>query len=310
MGQKDLTEKNFLLYPDVFADTLNALAYAGREVVCEEKLFPAPSESFYHAGQGKMADQFSDVSMFEMKDDSIRVQYIFENEVQVKARTILRKAGYEGALYRRQLESDETFPIVSLLLYWGLASWNQPVSMKEFFQEADLDENTWKYITNEKLHVYAMAWLPKQVRNRFRSDMRIVVDYLAERQNYKPTAQKLVHPEALLLMLKALTNDDRYIEILTALTEEEKKGEITMCELLDEYENRGMLNGIQEGLKKGMQDGLRKGIQEGMQQGELRLASLIEKLLQSNRMEDLQMVVSNISNKKYQNRLYEEFGIL
>ena len=291
MGQKDLTEKYFLLYPDVFADTLNVLAYAGREVVCADNLLPAPSESFYHVGQGKLADQFSDVSMFEIKDRSTRVQYILENEVQAKARTIIRKAGYEGALYRRQLEGDETFLIVSLLLYWGLTSWNQPVSMKEFFQEADIDENTWKYITNEKLHVYAMARLPKQVRNRFQSDMRIVVDYLAERQNYKPTAQKLVHPKALLLMLRALTNDDRYIEMLTALTEEEKKGEITMCELLDKYEYRGM----------------KKGIQEGMQQGELRLASLIEKLLQSNRMEDLQKVVSN---KNDRNRLYEEFGIL
>lgn len=283
MGQKDLTEKYFLLYPDVFADTLNVLAYAGREVVCAENLFPAPSESFYHAGEGKLADQFSDVSMFEMNEGSIRVQYILENEVQAKARTILRKAGYEGALYRRQLENDETFPIVSLLLYWGLISWNQPVSMREFFQEADLDQSTWKYIANDKLHVYTMARLPKQVRNRFRSDMRIVVDYLAERQNYKPTVQKLAHPEALLLMLKALTNDDRYIEMMTALTEEEKKGEITMCELLDKYENRGI------------------------QQGELRLASLIEKLLQSNRLEDLQKVVSN---KNYRNLLYEELGIL
>ena len=84
-------------------------------------------------------------------------------------------------------------------------------------------------------------------------------------------------------MLKALTNDDRYIEILTALTEEEKKGEITMCELLDKYENRGI------------------------QQGELRFASLIEKLLQSNHMDDLQKAVSN---KGYRNRLYEEFDIL
>ena len=287
MGQKDLTEKNFLLYPDVFADTLNALAYAGRAVVCAEELFPAPSESFYHAGKGKLADQFSDVSMFEVKDSSIRVQYILENEVQAKARTILRKVGYEGALYRRQLENNVIFPIVSLLLYWGIVSWNQPVSMKEFFRDANLDESIWKYITNEKLHVYAMARLPKQVRNRFRSDMRIVVDYLAERQNYKPTAQKLAHPEALLLILKTLTNDDRYMEMLIALTEEEKKGEITMCELLDKYENRG--------------------IQKGIQKGELRLASLIEKLLQSNRMEDLQKVVSN---KGYRNRLYEEFGIL
>ena len=291
MGQKDLTEKYFLLYPDVFADNLNALVYAGREVVCAENLLPAPSESFYHAGKGKIADQFSDVSMFEIKDARVRVQYIFENEVQVKARTILRKAGYEGALYRRQLENDETFPIVSILLYWGLTSWNQPISMKDFFREADLDESTWKYITNDKLYLYAMARLPKQVRNRFQSDMRIVVDYLAERQDYKPTAQKLVHPEALLLMLMALTNDDRYIEMLAALTEEEKKGEITMCELLDKYENRG----------------LQKGIQKGIRQGELRLASLIEKLLRANRMDDIQKVVSN---KKYRNRLYEEFGIL
>ena len=56
-----------------------------------------------------------------------------------------------------------------------------------------------------------------------------------------------------------------------------------MCELLDKYENRGV------------------------KKGELRLASLIEKLLQSNRMEDLQKV---ISNKRYRERLYEEFGIL
>lgn len=97
--------------------------------------------------------------------------------------------------------------------------------------------------------------------------------------------------KTLLLMLKALTNDDRYIEMLVVLTEEEKKGEITMCELLDKYENRGM----------------KKRIQEGMQQGELRLASLIEKLLQSNSMGDIQKVVSN---KRYRNRLYEEFGIL
>ena len=47
----------------------------------------------------------------------------------------------------------------------------------------------------------------------------------AERQNYKPTAQKLAHPEALLLMLRAFTNDDRYIEMLTFLTEKEKKGD-------------------------------------------------------------------------------------
>lgn len=295
MGQKDLTGKYFILYPDVYADTLNASAYAGREVVCAENLLPSPTESFYHTGRGKLADQFSDASMYEMKGGGIHLQYILENEVQAKSRTILRKAGYEGALYRRQVKNEETFPIVSLFLYWNLTPWNQPVSMREFFRKSDFDESTWKYITNEKLHVYAMARLPKQVRNRFHSDMRIVVDYLAEGIDYKPTAQKVVHVEALLLMLKALTNDNRYIKMLVSLTEEEKKGDITMCELLDKYENRGI------------QKGMKQGIQEGMKQGELRFASLIEKLLQLDRMDDLRKVTNN---KRYRNQLYKEFGIL
>lgn len=294
MGQKDLTGKNFLLYQDVYADTLNALAFDGREVVCAEDLLPAPTESFYLKGRDRLAGQFNDASMYEMRNGSIQVQYILENEVQAKQRIVLRKAGYEGALYRRQLESRELYPIVSLLLYWGVPPWKQPVSIKELFRQAELDGGIWKYITDDKLHIYLMANLPRQVRNRFRSDMRIVVDYLAERQNYKPTKQKIVHPEALLLMLRALTGDKRYLKILNSMTEEDKKGAITMCELLDKYENRG--------IQKGMQ----KGIRQGIQQGESRYAALNERLIEQGRMEDL---CKAAGSKRYRNQLYKEFGM-
>ena len=287
MGQKDLTGKNFILYPDVYADTLNALAYAGREVVHAEDLLPAPTESFYHVDQGKLTDQFSDAAMHEMRNGMVRVLYIVENEIQSKPKTILRKVGYEGALYRRQYDGSHTYPIVSLMLYWGAASWNQPVSLKELFRETDLDKGTWKHITNVKLCVYEMAHLSKQVRKRFKSDMRIVVDYLAEGHDYKPSTQKIAHPEALLLMLKALTGDKRYLKILKAMTEEEKKGEMSMCELLDKYENRG--------------------IQKGIQQGEERLAMLNENLLNAGRIDDLRKASTS---KRYRNRLYKEFGLV
>lgn len=286
MGQKDLTGKNFLLYQDVYADTLNALAFDGREVVRAEDLLPAPTESFYFKAHDRLADQFNDASMYEMRNGNIQVQYILENEVLAKHRTVLRKAGYEGALYRRQLESKELYPIVSLLLYWGMSPWKQPVSIKELFRQSELDEGIWKYITNEKLHIYLMANLTRQVRNRFRSDMRIVVDYLAERQNYRPTKQKIEHPEALLLMLRTLTGDKRYLKILNSMTEEDKKGAITMCELLDKYENRG--------------------IQKGIQQGESRYAALNERLIEQGRMEDLRKAAGS---KRYRNQLYKEFGM-
>lgn len=299
MGQKDLTGKNFMLYPDIYADTLNALAYAGKGLVCPENLLPAPTESIYPTISGKLTNQFSDVSMFEMQNGVIHIQYIFENEVYPKPGTILRKAGYEGVLYRRQYGSNEFYPIVSLLLYWGSSPWTQPISIKEFFGEAGLDKDIWRYISNEKLHVYRMSHLTKQVRNRFHSDMRIVVDYLAEGHNYKPSKQKICHPESLLLMLEALTGDQRYLKIIKTLSEKEKGGEITMCELLDKYENRG--------IRKGMRKGMQKGIRQGLQQGESRFAALSENLLNLNRIDDLRKAAAN---KQYRNKLYKEFGIV
>ena len=140
-----------------------------------------------------------------------------------------------------------------------------------------------------------MAHLSKQVRNRFRSDMRIVVDYLAERNDYRPSAQKIAHPEALLLMLKALTGDKRYLKILKSLTEEEKKGEVSMCELLDKYENRGV------------EKGRRQGILQGIQQGESRFAMLCENLLKAGRIDDLRRASAS---KRYRNQLYKELGMV
>ena len=97
------------------------------------------------------------------------------------------------------------------------------------------------YIDDIRLHVYDMRHLSKEIRNLFKSDMRIIVDYLAEGKNYIPTNQKIIHLEALLLMLGALTNDNRYETIISEMLEKEGwKGDITMCELLDKYENQGM----------------------------------------------------------------------
>ena len=95
----------------------------------------------------------------------------------------------------------------------------------------------------------------------------------------------------LLLMLKALTGDKRYLKIFSALTEDEKKGEMSMCELLDKYENRG----------------IQKGIQQGIQQGEARFAMLSENLFNAGRIDDLRKASTS---KRYRNRLYKEFGMV
>ena len=92
-----------------------------------------------------------------------------------------------------------------------------------------------------------MARLPEEIRRRFRSDMRIAVDCLAEGSGYAPTNQKIRHAEALLRLLRELTGDERYEKLLESAIEKEKKEGTTMCELLDKYWNGGVAEGKAEG---------------------------------------------------------------
>ena len=87
----------------------------------------------------------------------------------------------------------------------------------------------------------------------------------------------------MVLLLGALTGDERYEEILPRLQmEEREKGGIDMCELLDKYEKRGI------------------------ERGESRMAELTKMLLKLNRITDLTKATENA---EYRSRLYKEFGI-
>lgn len=283
MGQKDLTEKSLEVYPDVFADTVNALLYGGEQVVLAENLQAAPTETLYQGKSGELRNQFHDVSKYEMQDGKIKVQYTLENETMVKRKTILRKAGYEGAVYREQYDRKEVFPFIGIVLFWGKSKWNAPRSLQQLLGKDVMQEKYQKYMDGIHLHVYEMAHLPKNIRAYFHSDMRIIVDYLAEGRDYIPSRQKILHLDALLMMLRELTGDVRYEEIIPEMKEEQRKaGGVSMCELLDKYENRGIERGIE------------------------RVNVLIRHLIGDGRSEEIARAVSD---REYQNRLLAEYGL-
>ncbi len=280
MGEKDLSQKSLEYYPDVFADCVNALLYEGKQVLRKEGLLPAPTETIYPDTEGRLRSQLQDVSKFETEGGSVRAQYTIENQTRTEKGMVLRKAGYEGAIYRRQYmernisikrskytrenkaakgstsaeENSSTkrnaYPVISMVLYWGRSQWNSPRSLRRL-TKGRLPKEAMKYVDDIRLHVYEMARLPEEVRRRFRSDMRIAVDYLAEGSNYVPTGQKILHTEALLRLLRELTRDERYEKILKSTMEKEKKEGTTMCELLDKYWNGGVAEGEARGRTEG-----------------------------------------------------------
>lgn len=260
MGQKDLAAKELESRPEVFADIINALIYQGEQVVSPEQLQPAPTETLYPAPDGdvdkgmhgELHNQYNDVSKYETAQQKIKIQYILENESGENYRLILRKAGYEGAVYRSEYEEKQVYPVVILVLYWGDKKWKPRLSLHEFFAGNPVLPRVKEYVDDIRLHVFSMAHLPVQVRQRFHSDMRIVVDYLAERDRYIPTAQPIRYIGPVMRLLYALTGEEKLSGLLAEQQSEQEKGEqVTMVGIMTKYAEMGRQEGLQQGLREG-----------------------------------------------------------
>ncbi|MCM1541303.1 MAG: hypothetical protein NC121_08580 [Blautia sp.] len=75
--------------------------------------------------------------------------------------------------------------------------------------------------------------------------MRVVLDYLSDRESLVRRRQELRNPEEVMRMLHALSGDTRYLENAGLM----KEGGSTVCDLLDEMVNKGIEQGRREGLK-------------------------------------------------------------
>ena len=87
--------------------------------------------------------------------------------------------------------------------------------------------------------------------SRFRSDFRIVADFMAHKRtdpDYVSTdTTAFVHTDEILKLMSLLTDDDRYELTINAEGGKPKN----MCEMLDRVEARGVEKGRAEGMAKG-----------------------------------------------------------
>ena len=147
-----------------------------------------------------------------------------------------------------------------------------------------------------------MRYLPKEIRKLFQSDMRIVVDFLAEGDGYR-SDRKIVHKAALIKMIKVLSGEMDTEDVEKWMEEQEiREDEVTVCELFDQYERKGRTEGRAEGIKEGE----RRGMSRGMERGENRFAMLAQMLMDSGRNDDLRRA---LSDRSYREQLYMEVNL-
>ena len=86
------------------------------------------------------------MSKYENRHGKIKMQYTLENQFRPNYRILLRKAGYEGAIDRQQYEGKDSYPLITLVLYWGDISWNSKSDLFQFFHRKEIHHMARKYI--------------------------------------------------------------------------------------------------------------------------------------------------------------------
>ena len=263
--KKDVVEKEFVAFPDVAADVINVLLYQGERMADKDSLMAGPTESVYQ-GKKKLRNQYEDICKYKFADGAVHLMYLIANQSRTDGKMLLRKAGYTGGIYREQYEGKikDACPVIEFVLYWGEARWRSNRSIRKMFRKKSISEKEWKYVDNLELYVFEMRRLPKETRELFESDMRIVVDFLAEGNGYR-SDRKVVHKAALIKMIKVLSGDTDVDGIEDWLEEQgiREEDEIKVCELFDQYERKGRNEGRKQGRREGRKEGRREGRKEG-----------------------------------------------
>ena len=231
MGQKDITQKNFEAYNDVFSDIVNGTLFDGREVIKPEALVDAMAKSQYKADDNVIHEQERDVAKYWTdKNCYIRLALLgVENQLAIDMDMPLRVIGYDGSSYRDEMNQDEIvidevtgkkhkirherYPVVTIVLYFGKVPWKKPLRLYDVLKISD---DLKPFVNDYKINLIDVPRLTGEQVEKFTSDFQIIADYfvqLNESNDYVPKEKTIKHADSFLKLMSVLTQDDKYVEM-------------------------------------------------------------------------------------------------
>ena len=293
MGQKDISEKIFEDYDDVFSDIFNGIVYDGEQVIKPDELSNALVHSQYKDEKGILHEEERDVAKYWEKNKVRLAVYGIENQSRIDRNLPLRIIGYDGASYkdmyiRAEKEKIRPVPAITLVLYFGNERWNRNRKLSDIITvPSGLDA----YFNDYKINVVEVAWLEEEVIKRFRSDFKLLAEFFVNRRknpNYRPDGVETIkHVDAMLKLMTVMTGDERYREITKQGDFEEVH---TMCEVAERLEKTGEA----------------RGIIIGEARGEEKVSKLYRILIKEGKISELEKAAQD---SEYRKNLYVLYGI-
>ena len=209
----------------------------------KEKDLEADTKDSIIKADGEIHEQERDVSKF-WKNGEIRISILgFENQTVQDYNMPLRVISYDGASYKQELldkKLTQKYPVATLVLYFGIDSkWKAPKKLHDCFK---IPDELKPFVSDYKINVFDIAWLSDETIDMFKSDFKFVAKYFqTKRKNkeYRPTNDEIVHVDSLLKMFTALTGDNYFETVYNDSNLKNKKGGVTMCDIVQGFVNEG-----------------------------------------------------------------------
>ena len=256
MGERDISQKTLESNNDVFADIVNVLVFSGEQVVKAKSLTDSQTFSQYKDSKNVLHNQERDVAKKWTKGDFCLSLFGFENQTKKEKSMPLRVMCYDGVAYRSQLLDDtaEFYPVITLVLYFGTKSkWEKYTSLKESLK---IDERLKDFVSDYKIKVINLAWLTDEQINSFRSDFRIVAEYLRALrtgQVQEWSRQKLKYVNEIIDLMRVISDDDIFDNMAEFIEETQReKGGVSVCEFVQKMKNEGRSEGFSLGRSEGI----------------------------------------------------------
>ena len=284
MCQKDIAMKKFMNHNQIFADIINNAVFNGMQVVKPEDLYYSYTETEYK-GNRKLHNQYQDLSRFWIVHGVILAKFSIENQVFVRETEPAKLIGYDGAGYAVQLtkdnrKDDETYiyPCVTIVQYFGREHWNGIQTLHGMFR-GEWSEYLKLFTPDYRINLTEVCFLDQSDLRTYRSDYRIVLDYLVQTQgkepkDYVPSNLEMEFPEDLFPMMNALTGIDWSGKAIEQMIKEGRK--ITMVSAYAEVEKRGLQKGIELGkaqMKSAYAEVEKRGYDKGVEYGRAQMKS-------------------------------------
>lgn len=195
---RDITEKRLENCNDVFADIFDNLVFDGEHVLDEEQLVSLPTESFSRKISGGVRQGNRDIRKMNGKNGAYRLICGLENQSGRDNTMPQRIMGYDFSAYEEQIKElieenrkvgnpaygkrihdhQKLIPVVTAVLYYGTEGWEHPRCLHDMLEfPEDMKNSVKARIANYPMNLIHVAQLPKETRNRLKSDFRLIAEF-------------------------------------------------------------------------------------------------------------------------------------